>query len=69
MSKIIKEILICSNCGKKVEVEYDFWQGQRWKLRQDSIQNIFPEWTPEQRELLLSGLCQECWDQLFKVEK
>jgi hypothetical protein len=35
------------------------------------IQDILPfkEYTPEQREMFVTGICQECWDELFKDEE
>ena len=32
------------------------------------IQDIFPYLTPAERELLISGICPECWDKLFGGE-
>ena len=29
------------------------------------IQDIFPYLTPAERELLISGLCPDCWDSMF----
>ena len=32
------------------------------------IQDIFPYLTPAERELLISGICGECWQKLFGGE-
>ena len=32
------------------------------------IQNIFPYLSPEERELLLSGICPKCWAKMFGGE-
>lgn len=32
------------------------------------IQDVFPDLTPSQRELLLTGTHDVCWDLLFKEE-
>jgi len=32
------------------------------------IQDILPTHTAAQRELFLSGICEDCWDKLFKEE-
>ena len=29
------------------------------------IQDIFPYLTPAERELLISGTCEECWNKMF----
>lgn len=30
------------------------------------IQHAFPDMTPGQREFLLTGICDPCWDKLWK---
>lgn len=37
--------------------------------REMPIQNIFPYLSPEQRELLISHICPECWNDLFPPEE
>lgn len=32
------------------------------------IQTIFPYLTPGERELLMSGICDECWHKMFPPE-
>lgn len=32
------------------------------------IQDIFPYLTPAERELLISGICGECWEKMFPPE-
>lgn len=32
------------------------------------IQDIFPYLTPAERELLISGTCDECWNKMFGGE-
>jgi hypothetical protein len=29
------------------------------------VQDIFPEWTPAQREMLISQICGTCFDEMF----
>lgn len=36
--------------------------------RERHIQDIFPYLKPEQRELLISNICPECWNDLFPPE-
>ena len=36
--------------------------------RDRHIQDIFPYLSPEQRELLISNICPECWNDLFPPE-
>jgi hypothetical protein len=32
------------------------------------VQECFPYISPEYRELLISGMCPECWDKLYSEE-
>ena len=32
------------------------------------VQDIFPYLTPAERELLISGFCEKCWEKLFPTE-
>lgn len=64
----MKDIIICRLCGKQVEVEYTEEQLKKWLNRDVLITDIFPEWTSEQCEMLLSRTCNECWNEIFKEE-
>ena len=58
----------CVVCGKIHEpVILDAEKYYRWKDG-ECIQDVFPEMTKEQREILISGTCPECWDALFPEE-
>lgn len=37
--------------------------------RERNIQHIFPYLSPEQRELLISHICPECWNDMFPSEE
>ena len=57
-----------AGCGNEYEVpvtqdQLDKWQGGAL------IQNVMPNLTPDQRELLISGTCGRCWDKMFKYEE
>ena len=58
----------CPHCQKEATVKvsdagYALWQ------KGVSIQKAFPELTPDQREILLTGLHPECWEDIFKEEE
>lgn len=65
----IEVIRICPNCNKsqrvKVKIE-DFNKFQNNDY--DYIQNLFDYLTPSQREIFLSGYCDECWNDMIKEE-
>lgn len=55
----------CVVCGRIHEpVILDAEKYYRWKGG-ECIQDVFPEMTKDQREILISGTCPECWDELF----
>ena len=60
----------CVVCGKVHDpIILDAEKFYRWKSG-ECIQDVFPdsEMTKEQREILISGTCPECWDVLFPKE-
>lgn len=54
----------CQVCGKQSELQLDPTKVQRWE---DGVhvQNVWPEMSPEDRELLISGTHPHCWNQLM----
>lgn len=57
----------CPFCGKehsitvpKAELKAGFIAYQNGAL----IQNAFPTFTPSQREMLMTGICDDCWNNL-----
>ena len=51
------------------EIEEELYEAGEKKLLNGSlIQNAFPTLTPSQRELLITGICDDCWDKMFKTE-
>lgn len=58
----------CINCGQLKTVGCTLEQWQQWR-RGTLIQQAMPDVSKEQRELLLSGICGECWNKIFKPEQ
>jgi len=55
----------CPFCGKYHEVEVseaDYWS---WLIHEKSVQTAFPYLNANDREILVSGICSECWDNMF----
>lgn len=64
-NRILKIEKTCPYCGKvqTVEVpEKDYLEWKRGKL----LHKAMPTLKPEERETLLSGICSDCWDELFQ---
>lgn len=62
---------VACKCGRLVEVNLSYEQINRIRAGVEKLQDIMPfgEYTPEQREMFISGMCQECWNQLFPPEE
>ena len=63
MAKVYKQCF----CGKEHTVEVkDIRSYIRWQKGVGHIQNMLPELNETEREQLLSGMCPECQDEIFK---
>ena len=57
----------CPFCGEEHEVlvnEADYYAWQDGEL----AQNAFPYLSADEREMLISGICPDCWDGMFGGE-
>lgn len=59
---------VCPLCGKEtiIEVEESAWEQYE---AGDLAQNCFPDLSPDKREMLISGICPECFDKAFPDEE
>lgn len=62
MHFVTKPCIVCKQTSMLSLDMDDFlrWQGG------ELVQNVWPDWTPDQRELLITGTHPECWDEMFK---
>lgn len=61
--KEIQLINICPFCGESNRVwvnEIDYLNWKNGTLAQDA----FPYLSPDEREILISGVCSTCWDMI-----
>ena len=54
----------CPFCGKTYEVTVPEDGYRRWQDG-ELIQRAMPEVSPTDREALISGICEECWNKTF----
>jgi len=59
----------CPQCGKISTLEMTKEQYEQYKSGDNYIQNIFPNWSPAIREMLITGICPDCWDKMFNFNK
>lgn len=57
----------CMLCGQihKLEVPEEAWDEYTMNLTDRNIQDIFPELSADERELIISGICGTCFDRTF----
>lgn len=55
---------VCPHCHKLQTIEVNEIQYNDW-LAGKNIQRAFPDLSADQREILMSGICPECWEEIF----
>lgn len=67
-NKCIVEVW-CPNCDHSEVFTMTKEQYKQWYYREKPIQDIFPEIKYDKREMLISGICPKCWDEMFGEEE
>lgn len=59
---------ICPQCKKEqIVANVDAENYYRWKFKGDiNIQDALPDKTNDEREILMTGICPDCWNALWK---
>ena len=55
----------CPACGKKQYLHLPA-TGLIAYIAGVPIQRAFPDFSPQAREMVLTGICEDCWNELFK---
>lgn len=58
----------CPRCQRDWEVTVDEANYQSFKEGDMLAQRAFPELSPAERELLITGFCDDCWQDMFPPE-
>lgn len=61
MAEMIITSKRCMFCGKEHLIEMPREAFDRWRGG-EHIQDVFPAMSADEREILISGTCPECWD-------
>lgn len=59
----------CPRCHKVNFLPITEEELKAWDPSVQFVQDAFPQLDASQRELLLSGLCNTCWNEIFKEEE
>ena len=60
---------LCPRCCEAHDVEVDFEDYTNYIMGGTNIQDAFPYLSANQREYILSGFCEDCWNHLFAEEE
>lgn len=55
----------CMSCKKIIILEVPSEEWREYVEGKKLVQNAIPSLTPGQREVLISGICEPCFDKLF----
>lgn len=58
----------CPFCGKISFIEVNADAYESWRYGDVLIQDAFPELSANDREQLKTGICPECWDNMFSSD-
>ena len=62
---IVSRKYTCKFCGKEVTVQAEEEKFSRFDAGAH-VQDVFPDLGVNYRELMISGICGECFDQIFE---
>ena len=54
----------CIYCKKEASIEVDETAYLAWQNKEGHLINLMPKLTIEEREMLISGTCGECFDEM-----
>lgn len=57
--------LKCKSCYERHIILFDRDDYYAWKRGSKTIQDAFPYLSDGERELMLSGICSDCFDSMF----
>ena len=66
MDNIQVEIRVCNTCSNQVVLEATASEWDAYN-RGAFVQDAFPNMSPGKREMLISGICNVCWDEMFAI--
>ena len=59
-------VVECPACGIESVVQVDPVGYERWKNNEGYLKNLCPELTRAEREIILSGVCDACWQAVWE---
>jgi|APGre2960657373_1045057.scaffolds.fasta_scaffold27882_4 hypothetical protein len=56
----------CHHCGEESQFGINYEEYQRLFIKQEHVQDVFPNMPKEDRELMISGIHPKCWIEMFE---
>lgn len=66
MPKMVGTTFWCISCNNHVNIIATEKQWEQYRNGVKKIQDVFPELTPDEREIMITGMCGDCFDNIFK---
>lgn len=66
---MVKIKVNCIQCDEPQRMEANADGYIEWHYGDEYIQDAMPELSPDEREMLISGVCPKCWDKMFPKEE
>lgn len=66
--KEVNILTVCPICGHAHEIAVNEEDYFAWSFDGVYAQDAFPYLSANEREMLISGVCPECWEKTFSVE-
>jgi len=59
-------VTVCPICGEEHLIPANLEDFHTWDEDDNAlVQDVFPYLSADEREMLISGICPDCWDKLF----
>lgn len=65
MPETIEIVVVCRICYTRHNIKADAKKYHAWNSGEGFIQDILPELSAADRELLISATCNDCFEKLF----
>ena len=66
--KTVSVEVACPFCGAVSNLTLNWEDYAKWQ-EGALVQDAFPYLTPNERELLITGICSDCWDRMFGTDE
>jgi hypothetical protein len=62
---VINIVRKCIHCNEETLITLDNDRFKAWQVDREFVQNVWPEATTDDREMLISGTHPKCWEEMW----